>query len=61
MELEFSAIIIVMLRHAELPMWKIILNYAKTGSVEGRCVLKLSTSSGYDLGKSTCQSSGSKS
>lgn len=30
MELEFSAIIIVMLRHAELPVWKIVLNYAKT-------------------------------
>lgn len=30
MECEFSNIIIVMLRHAELPVWQIVLNNAKT-------------------------------
>lgn len=30
MECEFLNIIIVMLRHAELPVWWIVLNYAKT-------------------------------
>lgn len=61
-ELEFSAIIIVMLIYAELLKWKIVLNCAKAVVVwKGRYMLDLSVSCSYDLGKSTCQSLGSES
>lgn len=41
MECEFSNIIIVMLRHAELPVWQIVLNYAKTHVIweRGTCYI----------------------
>lgn len=42
-----------MLRHAELPVWQIVLNYAKTHDLGGRYMLHffLSKSSSYNLSK----------